>query len=170
VTVNVSPSGLLSDDVMQALDADLTDVVVELTEHEAADAPELAVRLEELRRRGARIAVDDAGAGHAGLQQVMRVRPDVIKLDRALVHGVAGDPARAALIECFVAFARRTGAEVCAEGIESLEDLRALAALGVHLGQGYGLARPAPGWSGVAPEALRALRGITLAVPAGNAA
>jgi diguanylate cyclase (GGDEF)-like protein len=159
VSVNVSPSGLLGEAVMEALPDDLRDVVVELTEHEAADAPDLAGRLDELRRRGARIAVDDAGAGHAGLQQVMRVRPDIIKLDRGLVDGVAGDPARAALIECFVAFARRVDATVCAEGIESREDLRVLAALGVHYGQGYGLARPAPEWSGVSPEAWRILRG-----------
>ena len=163
VTVNLSPSGLLADDVLEVLPDDLADVVVELTEHEAADAPELAGRLDELRRRGARIAVDDAGAGHAGLQQLMRVRPDIIKLDRMLVDGVAGDPARAALIECFVAFARRTGAEICAEGIESLEDLRALAVLDVHYGQGYGLGRPAAGPTAASPEALRALRGITLA-------
>jgi len=170
VTVNLSPSGLLADDVLHVLPEDLTDVVVELTEHEAADAPELAGRLDELRRRGARIAVDDAGAGHAGLQQLMRVRPDIIKLDRALVDGVAGDPARAALIECFVAFARRTGAEICAEGIESLEDLRALAVLDVHYGQGYGLGRPAAAPARVAPEALRALRGVMMGVRAGEPA
>jgi EAL domain-containing protein (putative c-di-GMP-specific phosphodiesterase class I) len=164
VSVNVSPSALLSDEVMAVMPEDLRDVVVELTEHEVADAPELGGRLDELRRRGARIAVDDAGAGHAGLQQVMRVRPDIIKLDRALVDGVAGDPARAALIECFVAFARRTGAAVCAEGIESFDDLRAVAALDVHFGQGYGLARPAPTWAEISPDALRALHGGRVAL------
>jgi len=83
---------------------------------------------------------------------------------------VAGDPARAALIECFVAFARRTGAEICAEGIESLEDLRALAVLDVHYGQGYGLGRPAAAPARVAPEALRALRGVMLGARAGEPA
>jgi diguanylate cyclase (GGDEF)-like protein len=157
VTVNVSPSALLSGEVAEALPADLEGVVVELTEHETADAPEMAGRLHDLRGRGARIAVDDAGAGHAGLQQLMRVRPDIVKLDRDLVDGVARDPVRAALIECFVAFARRTDTEVCAEGIESRDDLATLAALGVRYGQGYLLARPSAGWADVAPGALSAL-------------
>jgi diguanylate cyclase (GGDEF)-like protein len=160
VTVNVSASGLLSAEVASVLPADLRGVVVELTEHEAADAPEMAGRLGELRRRGARIAVDDAGAGHAGLQQLTRVRPDIVKLDRDLVHGVSDDPVRAALIECFVAFARRTGTEVCAEGIESPADLAALAGFGVRYGQCYLLAGPAPDWAGVAPGAFGALGAV----------
>jgi diguanylate cyclase (GGDEF)-like protein len=164
VTINVSPSGVLSGDVLDALPDDLDGIVLELTENETADAPELVGRLDHLRERGALIAVDDAGAGHAGLQQLMSVRPDIVKLDRALVHGISHDPVRAALIECFVGFARRTGTDVCAEGIERPDDLVALAALGVRYGQGYRLARPAAGWAGVAPEAAAALGGVASAV------
>ena len=159
LTVNVSPSGLLSEDVARALPEDLDGVVVELTENETADAPGLAGLLEDLRARGALIAVDDAGAGHAGLQQLMSVRPDIVKLDRGLVDGVAADPVRAALIECFVAFARRTGTDVCAEGIEAASDLAALSALGVRYGQGYVLAGPTAGWCGVDAGAVVALDG-----------
>ena len=95
-------------------------MLIEITEHELA--PEdgaLEAGLAELRGRGARIAIDDAGAGYAGLQQVMRVQPDIIKLDRSLVEAVDDDGAKAALIEFFVNFARRIEADVCCEGIET---------------------------------------------------
>jgi hypothetical protein len=97
------------------------------------------------------VAVDDAGAGYAGLQQLMRVQPDLIKLDRSLVQDVDTDPAKQALVDSFVRFARRTGAQVVAEGIETEEELRALADLDVNYGQGYFLAKPGPPWPTVSP-------------------
>ena len=96
----------------------------------------------------------------------MNVRPDIVKLDRALIDGIAHDPVRAALIECFAGFARRTGTDVCAEGIERPDDLVALASLGVRFGQGYRLARPAARWPTVVPEAAAALGGV--AAPAAS--
>jgi GAF domain-containing protein len=111
----------------------------------------LTERLAPLRARGARIAVDDAGAGYTGLQHVMRIQPDIIKLDRSLVANVDSDPAKAALIDSFVRFAARTGAVVCAEGVETPEELRVLADLDVTYGQGFGIARPAAPWAYVAP-------------------
>jgi EAL domain-containing protein (putative c-di-GMP-specific phosphodiesterase class I) len=101
--------------------------------------------------------VDDAGSGYAGLRQLMVLRPDVIKLDRDLIADVARDEAKQALVECFVRFAERTDAAVCAEGIESLEDLAVLARLGVAYGQGYIIARPGFDWPEPAPAARAAL-------------
>src|SRR4051812_36623775 len=150
LTFNLSASALMSDAAIAALPADLSDIVIEITENErVGDDDRLAQRLEPLRRRGARIAVDDAGAGYSGLQQVMRIQPDIIKLDRSLVANVDTDPAKAALIDSFVRFARRTGASVCAEGIETPEELKVLADLDVTYGQGFGLARPAAPWAQV---------------------
>jgi hypothetical protein len=140
--------------VKDALPEDLRGIVIEITEHElVADLNELRPRLKALRARGARIAVDDAGAGYAGLSHLVRIRPDLIKLDRSLIEGIDADPAKAALAECFVQFARSTGAGLCAEGIETLEELRAIADIDVATGQGYVLARPAAPWVGVSPEA-----------------
>lgn len=149
LSVILSPSVAASKQILNNLPVNLDDVVVELTEHESLVGSQEALMdaLDELRARGARIAVDDAGAGYAGLRQIMRLRPDIIKLDRDLVAGVGQDPARAALIECFVTFAGRTDAQICAEGIEDAADLRALAELGVHYAQGYLLARPAAPWA-----------------------
>ena len=151
LSFNLSASALMNDDVVAALPHDLCDIVIEITENERVSDPEgLAARLAPLRARGARVAVDDAGAGYSGLQQVMRIQPDIIKLDRSLVANVDSDPAKAALIDSFVRFAARTGASVCAEGIETPEELKVLADLDVTYGQGFGLARPAPAWAPVA--------------------
>jgi diguanylate cyclase (GGDEF)-like protein len=150
LSFNLSASALMSDEAIAALPRDLSDIVIEITENErVGDDEQIAQRLEPLRRRGARIAVDDAGAGYSGLQQVMRIQPDIIKLDRSLVANVDNDPAKAALIDSFVRFARRTGASVCAEGIETPEELKVLADLDVTYGQGFGLARPAEPWAEV---------------------
>jgi EAL domain-containing protein (putative c-di-GMP-specific phosphodiesterase class I) len=159
LTVNLSPSALASPEVQQALQRPLTGLVLEITEHEAVeDYVDFAGMLAVLRARGARIAVDDAGAGYAGLRQLMILRPDLIKLDRGLIEDVAGDEAKQALVECFVRFAERTDAHVCAEGVESLDDLLVLARIGVTYGQGYVIARPAFGWPEPAPEACLALQ------------
>jgi EAL domain-containing protein (putative c-di-GMP-specific phosphodiesterase class I) len=159
LSFNLSASALMSDAAIAALPYDLTDIVIEITENErVADDERLATRLEPLRARGARIAVDDAGAGYSGLQQVMRIQPDIIKLDRSLVANVDSDPAKAALIDSFVRFARRTGASVCAEGIETPEELKVLADLDVTYGQGFGLARPGPPWAQVGAWVAGTLR------------
>jgi len=152
LSLNLSPSTLSAREVQEVLPADLSGLVVEVTEHElAADDSILGTDLEALRTRGARIAVDDAGAGYAGLQQLMRVAPDLIKLDRMLVQHVDSDPAKQALVDSFVRFGRRTGAQVVAEGIETEDELRTLADLDVAYGQGYFLAKPGPAWPAISP-------------------
>jgi diguanylate cyclase (GGDEF)-like protein len=172
LAVNVSPRALVSEAVMQALPADLASVVVELTEHDLFGATEtLRVCLGELRSRGARIALDDAGSGYAGLQQLIRVAPDILKLDRSLVHGAHADPAKLALLEALISFASSTGSVVCGEGIEQLDDLRVLAELDATYAQGYALARPAAGWPELLPDTAAAVsvrieRGVRVAAAA----
>lgn len=152
LSLNLSPSTLQAPEVQAVLPQDLTGLVIEVTEHElAADDAVLDADLRQLRERGARVAVDDAGAGYAGLQQLMRVSPDLIKLDRSLVQNIHEDPAKQALVDSFVRFGRRTGAQVVAEGIETEDELRVLADLDVAYGQGYFLAKPGPAWVGVSP-------------------
>src|SRR2546423_4183902 len=158
LSLNFSPSALGSPKVMAILPRNMGDIVIEVTEHElASEDGALEEGLAKMRARGARIAVDDAGAGYAGLNQVMRVQPDVIKLDRSLMEGVHWDSAKSALVEFFVMFARRVGAAVCTEGIETLDELRTLINLGVTYGQGYLLGRPGEPWVQVSPEITRAL-------------
>ena len=166
LSLNLSPSALASADVMESLPEDLTGLVIEITEEERVlDVEALQRHLDPLRARGARIAVDDAGEGYAGLQQVMSMRADIIKLDRALVADVNSDPAKVALIGSLVHFARSTGASICAEGIETLQELRMLVHLGVAHGQGWALARPAPAWPRVNAEAAGSAVSCARATP-----
>lgn len=158
VSVNLSPTVASSDSVARLLSGlPEGELVVELTEHEmVAAGPALLASLERLRADcGALIAVDDAGAGYAGLSQIAALRPDIVKVDRSLVAGVDADAARKALIESFVSFAGKIGARVCAEGVEHYEEGLALRDIGVDLAQGYLFARPEPAWP--AAESLGSL-------------
>jgi EAL domain-containing protein (putative c-di-GMP-specific phosphodiesterase class I) len=165
LSINLSPSAMLSAEAEQLLAGDLSHLILEVTEDElVAEGGALEERLADLRRRGARLAVDDIGAGYAGLKQVMRLQPDVLKLDRSLVAGVSSDPAKGAMVDALVRYSRRIGADVCAEGVETLEDLEALADLDVTYGQGYVLARPAAPWASVDPAAVSVCRSALSAV------
>jgi diguanylate cyclase (GGDEF)-like protein len=156
LALNVSPAALLSPEVKRALPFDLDGIVIELTEHEAFDEDgALELELAALRERGARIALDDAGAGYAGLQQLVRLRPEIVKVDRSLIAGIHEDASKLALLQALAGFAGTTGAAVCAEGVEELAELRALAGFDVTYAQGYALARPAPAWPAI-PAAVAA--------------
>jgi diguanylate cyclase (GGDEF)-like protein len=157
LALNVSPGALVSHEVRSVLPQDLTGIVIELTEHELFSAdPTLDRELDALRARGARIALDDAGNGYAGLQQIIRIAPDILKLDRSLVDGIHDDPHRFALLEALISFASTTRAAVCAEGVETLEDLAVLAGMDVTYAQGWALARPEAPWAALAPQAAAA--------------
>lgn len=146
ITVNASADALMSDGLREALGAfPMERLILELTEHaEVREYDALAARLTELRQTGARIAIDDAGAGYAGLQHIVQLRPDLIKLDMALTRHVDTDQSRRALASALIYYARETGCEIVAEGIETEGELLTLKALGVHRGQGYLLGRPMP--------------------------
>jgi EAL domain-containing protein (putative c-di-GMP-specific phosphodiesterase class I) len=161
LTVNVSPHILGSAPVQDALSTrrDLRRVVVELTEHTPVhDLAALRRQCDELRARGALIALDDAGSGYSGLQQLAALRPQVVKLDRALVSDADTDPVRVALAEMLGEFAGRIDAWLLAEGIETPAELAAFAQLGVPLAQGWLLGRPSPGFAPLSAEATELVR------------
>ncbi|MFI5956452.1 EAL domain-containing protein [Cryptosporangium sp. NPDC051539] len=146
LTVNVSPHLLGTPELDEAFASvpELSRVVVELTEHVAfGDLESITTETRRLRSAGALIAVDDAGSGYAGLQQILELRPQLVKLDRALVAGADRDPARAALAELLGQFAGRLDAWLLAEGIETDGELATFCRMGVPLGQGWLLGRPA---------------------------
>lgn len=147
LAVNVSERALLSGAGLVAMltGHDAKRLVVEVTEHERISDPRrIQAILTLVRAAGARVAVDDAGSGFAGLAHILALAPEVLKLDRALVDGIATDPARQAMCEAMVGFCRRTGAALVAEGVETEADLDCLRGLGVTRAQGYLLGRPAP--------------------------
>ncbi|MDQ1479833.1 MAG: hypothetical protein QOI44_694 [Actinomycetota bacterium] len=145
LSVNVSPDTAMHADLLAVLAAVPGDkVVLELTEqNEVSDYDFLAPYLALYRSRGIRIAVDDAGAGYAGLQHILSLTPEILKLDRQLICGIDTDLARRSLVRCLVDFANEIGATVLAEGISSSAELDVLRTAGVTLGQGFYLGRPA---------------------------
>lgn len=145
-SVNLSPATLLAGNLAEALVASPPErLVLEITEHAAiADYAVLKQTLRELRRQGMRLAIDDAGAGYAGLNHIVELVPEFIKLDLFLTRGIDGDAVKRALAAALVSFARDVGAALIAEGVETAAELRVLEELGVQHAQGFYLGRPLP--------------------------
>jgi EAL domain-containing protein (putative c-di-GMP-specific phosphodiesterase class I) len=161
LSVNCSPAALLSDEVQGAFaSADRLDtVIVEITEQTDLDLAVLRTAVEALRERGALIAVDDAGAGYGSLARITALQPHFVKVDRALVANVDGDPVKAAVVETLGDLASRMDAWVVAEGIERLEELDTLIRMRVPLGQGFAFGRPTPGMAELEPDLGEHIRG-----------
>ncbi len=146
VSVNASPQALASGD-LTALFAECPGerIVVEIKEHDKiADFDALLREIDLLRFRGVRIAIDDVSAGYSGLQHMVRLRPDIIKLDVSLTSNIDVDIVRRSLGSALVNFAREIDADIVAEGIETGAELETLQALGVPFAQGYFLSHPTP--------------------------
>ncbi len=150
--VNISGRQLrdrsLVGDVKAALAAagvDPRGLTLEITETSLVqDNPVTSESLRRLKELGVTIAIDDFGAGYSSLSYLRRFPIDVLKIDRELVAGVAGTAGEAALARAVVQLGQTLGLGIVAEGIESRDQLDALAALGCRTGQGFYFARPAP--------------------------
>lgn len=150
LTLNVSPELLATQEIrsLWSEQGNLGGLIIELTEQSRIESyVDLEPDLDRLRSAGALIAVDDAGAGYAGLRHLLALKPALIKIDRELVQGVDRDEAKRALIRMLGMFASQVDAWLLAEGVETVEELDVLASLGIPLVQGYVLARPAPAWA-----------------------
>lgn len=144
LSVNVSPETLLAAELCEALDGAPPDrIVLEITEHARVfDYEPVTTVLAKLRSDGFRVAIDDLGTGHAGINHLLRFAPDVFKIDLGVVQGVRRDPLRRAIAATFANLAANIGASVVAEGIETVEDRDALEILGLTAGQGFLFAKP----------------------------
>ncbi|WP_213881341.1 EAL domain-containing protein [Pseudomonas sp. dw_358] len=144
LAINCSPELVLShrlDELLQGYPAQR--IVLEITEHAVVqDYREMETALAGLRQRGMRVAIDDAGAGYASMRHILRLRPDMIKLDISLTQGIDLDPQRRAMASALVAFARETGSTIVAEGVETLQELEVLKRLGADKVQGFLLGHP----------------------------
>ena len=144
VSVNFSPETLLDERCLALLnELPLERIVLELSEHHPVDDYErLAEVLAPLRLKGMRLAIDDVGAGFSSLRHIMLTTPDVIKLDRSIVAGVAADRVLLTLVAALVNFGHGANAHIVAEGVETRDDAAALCAAGVDYAQGWYFARP----------------------------
>lgn len=137
----------LSDPMLYSQAAPLTArakrVVLEITERASLEAMrDLRERVRELRRLGFRIAIDDLGAGYAGLVSFAILEPELVKLDRVLVQGVDREPIKRKLIGSIALLCRELGIQVVAEGVETPGEREVLVELGCDLIQGFLLGRP----------------------------
>ena len=145
LSVNCSPRAAMSPELAALVGVHAPRMVVEITEHEAIeDYALLAAMLSDLRDRGLRVAIDDAGAGFASLRHTLLLRPDIVKVDTSLTRQIDGDRAKRALTSALVSFSDEMGIAIIAEGIETPEELETLVSLGVPFGQGFYLGEPAP--------------------------
>lgn len=144
LSVNVAPTTLASV-AFGARAAALAPgrLVAEVTEHAVlADVDALVEAIQRLDAGGVRFAVDDLGTGFSGLERILQLDPDILKIDKALVGSIDTCPARHALVAALASFAACTATTIVAEGIETADELAALRALDIDCGQGYHLARP----------------------------
>ncbi len=177
LSVNLSAPVLLEPATMAMLVAagdgladGLGGLIVEITEETLVGGDmQLLHAIEPLRARGARLAVDDMGAGYSGLRQITAVHPSYLKLDRSLVSGIDGDEERAALVGALAGYSRQVGSLLVAEGVETDAELRTVRRLGVPLVQGFLLGRPGPPWPQVgAADAVAATVEPEITVRAGR--
>ncbi len=144
LSLNLSPTSILSERLASALLAMPGErLVLEVTEHAAVpDYEEIREALAPIRRRGTRLAVDDAGAGFASLRHILQLEPDIIKIDISITRDIDTSRPRRAMGAALVSFSRELGMSLVAEGIETQAELDRLRGLGVAHGQGYFLGRP----------------------------
>lgn len=150
IFVNVTPHDLVDEDLCAGRDA-LTPfasrVVLEVTERAALDQIKgLVASVHRLRALGYRIALDDLGAGYAGLSSFALLEPDIVKVDMSLVRGIDESPVKQKLFRSFATVCRDLKTELIAEGVETPEERDCLTAMGGDLYQGYLFARPGRGF------------------------
>lgn len=134
-------------------------VVLEITETAEGDDDDLLVaQVVAAKAAGFAIAVDDAGAGTSGLNRMMVLRPNWIKLDRQFCAGIDTDTYKQNLVRFFVQFARTNGVNVVGEGVETEGELAAAMSLGVRFAQGYYLGRPGERVTTLDPEFAERVR------------
>lgn len=118
-------------------------VVLEITERATLDqVPNVRSRVAALRKMGFRIAIDDLGAGYAGLTSFALLEPQLVKLDMSLVRNVCEEPTKRMLIRSMAELCREMGLLVIAEGVETVEERDTLSEIGCDLLQGYLFAKP----------------------------
>jgi EAL domain-containing protein (putative c-di-GMP-specific phosphodiesterase class I)/CheY-like chemotaxis protein len=150
IFVNLHPTDLVDDELCSAQGAlapFASRVVLEVTERAALEQVRgLNVAVVRLRELGYRLALDDLGAGYAGLSSFALLEPEIVKVDMSLVRGIHKSPVKQKLFRSFTTLCRDIDTDIIAEGVEVPEERDCLAELGGDLFQGYLFARPGRGF------------------------
>jgi EAL domain-containing protein (putative c-di-GMP-specific phosphodiesterase class I) len=138
-------SGRLNKEFLVNLNVDLGSIVLEITERTAIQKQDMFLKeLNMLRDIGVNIAVDDVGSGFASLDTVVEIRPDIVKIDRHLVHNLHTDELRYNIMHAVISFCKKSKIMTVAEGIEYEGELDVVSELGVDAIQGYLIGKPTP--------------------------
>ena len=145
VSVNITAEALVSRQLQELFkQRDRYDnMVLEVSEKDIQQ-PGVGEALTPFRAGGGRLAIDDIGSGFCNLRDVLMLKPDILKVDRALIRGIDRDRIKPAIVEGLNNMAARLEVPLLAEGIETREELAVLEGLGVPLGQGYLFGQPSP--------------------------
>lgn len=148
IFINLHPSDLL-DETLYSHDSPMSpfahQVVLEITERAALDCgADIPGRIRRLRNLGFRVAIDDLGAGYAGLSYFALLTPDVVKLDITLIRNIHQEEIKRKLVGSLTSLCKDLGMLVVAEGVETAEERDTVAALGCDLLQGFIFAKPSP--------------------------
>ncbi len=128
---------------LNAINRGHADVVLEISEKEmVGDYSSFAGILERVRGSKLKIAIDDAGSGYSGLETILHLRPDYIKVSDSLVRNLEADPIKREIIASLASIGQRIGATLIAEGVEREQERHALVELDIPYGQGFLLGRP----------------------------
>ncbi|MBB4066631.1 EAL domain-containing protein [Gellertiella hungarica] len=117
-------------------------IIFEFTENEQLDTTHVLHILRTYKGMGFKTAIDDFGAGHAGLSLLADFQPDIVKLDMNMIRGIDTDPVRRTIVKHTLRMLEELGIVPLCEGVETVSELQVLQELGVSLIQGYVLARP----------------------------
>lgn len=144
--INSIASASLTDDTLRMLEnrygSLLSRVVTEITETEQCDPVCLNRKVAAIRKWHGLLALDDYGAGYSGEGNLLKIRPDLVKMDLELVHDIHNDINRQTIVKNLISYCHQRGILVLAEGVERFEELECLMNLGVNLFQGFYLAHP----------------------------
>jgi EAL domain-containing protein (putative c-di-GMP-specific phosphodiesterase class I) len=148
VSINITAEALVSPQIQELFTERerYDNIVLEVSEKDSQQSG-VAEALTAFRAGGGRVAIDDIGAGFINLRDVLSLKPDILKADRALIRGIDRDRVKAAIVEGLNATAKKLDTPLLAEGIESRDELAVLEELDVPLGQGYLFGEPSPSFA-----------------------
>lgn len=147
--VNLFPSTIIDTPIDRLMtlfpdDGIKREYCVEISEQQfIGDPAYLREHVQALKERGIQVSIDDVGFGRSSLESLIILEPDIVKIDRKYVTGIASDPAKARLLKRLVKVVNSLGADVIAEGIEERSELEMLVEMGVPFGQGWYWGKPA---------------------------
>lgn len=126
---------------------------IELTEYDVVEFSDMAQKINTIRSLNAKVALDDFGSGYSNVSTLLEINPDIVKLDRSLIHNIENEPRKKKFIEYIIKFADESAVKVLAECIETPEELKCLLELGVEYVQGYFIGKPSVDFNDISSEA-----------------